>query len=64
MKDYYLYADMDGVVTCVAQGTGAQVASDSFVIALSDMSVKADKGRIHKQQRYRKSGQMLCQVQR
>lgn len=43
MKDYYLYADMDGVVTCVAQGTGAQVASDSFVIALSDMSVKQIK---------------------
>lgn len=43
IKDYFLYAEMDGVVTCVAHGMGDQVSSDTFVVALSDMSVKQIK---------------------
>ncbi len=43
IQEYFLYAEMDGVVTCVAHETGDQVSSDTFVIALSDMSVKQIK---------------------
>lgn len=43
LKDYFLYADMDGTVTYIKSKQGDQVGSDTFVMSLSDNSRKQIK---------------------
>lgn len=44
IKKYFLYADMDGIVTYIGKTVGDQVSSEAFVLAVSDEHRKQIKG--------------------
>ena len=44
LQKYFLYADMDGIVTYISKSTGDQVSSEAFVLAVSSETRKQIKG--------------------